>query len=56
MTRFRERELSYYFFRSAANCFCGSMDMVKDEDGYCTQEFDERMDHMYMWVLHHTHY
>ena len=30
------------------------MDMVKDEDGYCTQEFDERMDHMYMWVLHYT--
>ena len=38
-------------FRSAAHCFCGSMDMVKEEDGYCNNDLDERLEHMYMWVI-----
>ena len=26
------------------------MEMVKEEDGYCNNELDERLEHMYMWV------
>ena len=45
-----EPKIKYYLCRSAAHCFCGSMDMVKEEDGYCKNELDERLEHMYMWV------
>ena len=39
------------FVVSAAHCFCGSMKMIKEKDGYCTKELDEREEHMYMWVI-----
>ena len=39
------------FCRNAAHCFCGSMKMIKEKDGYCTKELDEREEHMYMWVI-----
>ena len=25
--------------------------MIKESDGYCTKELDEREEHMYMWVV-----
>ena len=42
--------VKYHFCRSAAHCFCGSMKMVKENDGYCINELDDRLEHMYMWV------
>ena len=27
------------------------MKMIKESDGYCTKELDEREEHMYMWVV-----
>ena len=45
-----DKGVKHYLFRSAAHCFCGSMKMVKENDGYCINELDDRLEHMYMWV------